>query len=83
MTREEIRNDILNINSPYILAELPTSVGKTRVALEFMHKKEVKGDILIVIPRLILIDNWKKEFTKWGYEPYLSKVTFTDRKSVV
>lgn len=77
MTREEIRNDILNINSPYILAELPTSVGKTRVALEFMHKKEVKGDILIVIPRLILIDNWKKEFNKWGYEPYLSKVTFT------
>jgi superfamily II DNA or RNA helicase len=77
MTREQIRNDILNLKSKYILAELPTSVGKTRVALDFMHEKEVEGNILIVIPRLILIDNWKKEFIKWGYEPYLTQVTFT------
>lgn len=77
MTREQIRNDILNLKSKYILAELPTSVGKTRVALDFMHEKEVEGNILIVIPRLILIDNWKKEFKKWGYEPYLPQVTFT------
>lgn len=77
MTREQIRNDILNLKSKYILAELPTSVGKTRVALDFMHEKEVEGNILIVIPRLILIDNWKKEIIKWGYEPYLSQITFT------
>lgn len=77
MTREQIRNDILNLKSKYILAELPTSVGKTRVALEFMNDKKVTGNILIVIPRLILIDNWKKEFIKWGYEPYLTQVTFT------
>lgn len=77
MTREQIRNDILNLKSKYILAELPTSVGKTRVALDFMHEKEVEGNILIVIPRLVLIDNWKKEFIKWGYEPYLTQVTFT------
>lgn len=77
MTREQIRNDILNLKSKYILAELPTSVGKTRVALEFMNDKKATGNILIVIPRLILIDNWKKEFIKWGYEPYLSQVTFT------
>jgi superfamily II DNA or RNA helicase len=77
MTREQIRNDILNLKSKYILAELPTSVGKTRVALDFMHEKEVEGNILIVVPRLILIDNWKKEIIKWGYEPYLSQVTFT------
>lgn len=77
MTREQIRNDILNLKSKYILAELPTSVGKTRVALDFMHEKEVEGDILIVIPRLILIDNWKKEIIKWRYEPYLPQITFT------
>lgn len=77
MTREQIRNDILNLKSKYILAELPTSVGKTRVALDFMHEKEVEGNILIVIPRLILIDNWKKEIIKWGYEPYLPQITFT------
>lgn len=77
MAREQVRNDILNLKSKYILAELPTSVGKTRVALDFMHEKEVEGDILIVIPRLILIDNWKKEIIKWGYEPYLPQITFT------
>ena len=77
MTREQIRNDILNLKSKYILAELPTSVGKTRVALEFMNDKKATGNILIVIPRLVLIDNWKKEFIKWGYEPYLTQVTFT------
>lgn len=77
MTRDEIRNDILGIKSNCILAELPTSVGKSRVALDFMNEKKVTGKILIVIPRLVLIDNWKEEFEKWGYEPFLPQVTFT------
>lgn len=77
MTREEIRNDILSLKSNCILAELPTSVGKSRVALDFMHDKEIKGKILIVIPRLVLINNWKDEFVKWGYEPNLQQVTFS------
>ena len=59
MTREQIRNDILGIQSNCILAELPTSVGKSRVALDFMKERDVKGRILIVIPRNVLIDNWK------------------------
>lgn len=77
MTRDEIRNDILGLKSNCILAELPTSTGKTRVALDFMNEKQIKGDILIVVPRLVLIDTWKDEFVKWGYEPYLKQVTFT------
>lgn len=77
MTREEIREDILNLNSNCILAELPTSVGKSKVALDFMNEKKITTDILVVIPRLVLIENWKKEFAKWGYEPYLNQVTFT------
>lgn len=77
MTREEIRKNILGLKSNCILAELPTSVGKSRVALDFMNEKQIKGKILIVIPRLVLIDNWKKEFVKWGYEPFLPQVTFT------
>lgn len=83
MTREEIRNDILNIRSKYILAELPTSVGKSRVALDFMHEKKITGKILIVVPRLVLINNWRDEFIKWGYEPYLKKNTvFTTYRSL-
>lgn len=77
MTREEIRANILDINNNCILAELPTSIGKSRIALDFMANKNIKGNILIVIPKLILIDNWKKEFVKWGYEPFLKQVTFS------
>ena len=77
MTRDEIRNDILKLNAKSILAELPTSAGKSRVAIEFINEKGLKGNILIVVPRLILFDNWKDEFVKWGYEDILKQVTFT------
>lgn len=77
MTREEIRENILKLKSNCILAELPTSVGKSRVALDFINEKQITGKILIVIPRNVLIDNWKKEFVKWGYEPLLEQVIFT------
>lgn len=33
--------------------------------------------ILIVVPRIVLIQNWKDEFKKWGNERYLDRVTFS------
>ncbi len=39
-----------------------------------IEPKQVK--ILIVIPRLVLIQNWKDEIIKWGYEQYLPFITF-------
>lgn len=79
MNREEVGNEIVNSPKPYILAELPTSFGKSKIALDRMAKvcKPVFGTrILIVIPRLVLIENWKEEFKKWGYEEYLNFVEF-------
>ena len=84
MNREEVRDEILKLTSPNILCELPTSFGKTRVALDLMHLKYPTIEhmnpttikILIVVPRLVLIENWKDEFTKWGYEKYLHYVEF-------
>ena len=83
MTREEARGEILQIDSPNILCELPTSFGKTRIALELLKSKipedkcnSTDTHILIVIPRLVLIDNWKDEFRKWGMESYLPYVEF-------
>ena len=83
ITREQVRDEILQVESPHILAELPTSFGKSRVAIDFMLK-HIHGmvdefttpKVLIVIPRLVLIDNWKDEFRKWGCEDYLEFVTF-------
>ena len=77
MTREDVRSNILNSTSNYILAELTTSLGKSRVALEFMHDRKVLDNILIVIPRKVLKKNWKEEFDKWGYSSYFNQVTFT------
>ena len=75
MTREEVRTEVLKIKNKNILCELPTSFGKTKIALDWI-KKRTKGSILIVIPRLVLIDTWKEEFHKWNMEDYLSNVEF-------
>ena len=82
MTLEEARDEILKIESPNILCELPTSFGKTRIALDIMRKRfpisniQEPIKILIVVPRLVLIDNWKDEFKKWKAEDYLIYVEF-------
>lgn len=83
LSREKARDEILQIDSPNILCELPTSFGKTRIALELLKSKipedkcnSTDTHILIVIPRLVLIDNWKDEFKKWGMESYLPYVEF-------
>lgn len=82
LTKEQIREDILGLNTHRILCELPTGTGKTRVALEFMKEKQLTGNILVVIPRLVLIEEWKKEFIKWGCEDYLPRVTFSTYVSI-
>ena len=75
--REEIGKDILKSKSPYLLCELPTSFGKSKIALDVMFKRcNKESNILVVVPRNVLKDNWKEEFIKWGYEDFLSQVTF-------
>ena len=83
LSRETITKDVKKFKSKHILCELPTGTGKSKVALDFIHFKNIKGKILIVIPRLVLIDNWKDEFKKWGYEDYLQDVEFTTYISIV
>lgn len=82
MTREKARDEIIQIESPNILCELPTSFGKTKIALDLIKTRLPEKrcgsntHILIVIPRLVLIENWKEEFKKWGMESYLQYVEF-------
>ena len=54
--REEVTKAIIESKAKNILAELPTSFGKTKNALEWLKNK--KGTTLIVVPRLVLIDSW-------------------------
>ena len=72
MNREEATTTIVNSRAKNILAELPTSFGKTKIALEWLKNKS--GTTLIVVPRLVLIDNWLDEMQKWGCD---RNVTFS------
>lgn len=79
MDRDELRDQVLNASSTSILCELPTGVGKSKIALDYMSSKLAATpslNLLIVVPRLVLIENWKEEFKKWGYERYLPYVEF-------
>lgn len=81
MTREETRDEVLNMSNPNILCEIVTGYGKSKIALDLLNKlypntNKLKSKVLIVVYRNVLIDNWKKEFAKWGYTKYLPYVEF-------
>jgi len=73
--KEDIQNKINSINTNLLL-ELPTGYGKTKLALDIINDVN-PNNILIVIPRVVLIDSWKDEIKKWGYKQTLDKITFT------
>ena len=66
MTREEVTKHIRESPKNNFLLILPTGFGKTYCALELIENRVKLGlPILIVIPRLFLIENWKKELNKF------------------
>ena len=79
MNREKVTKEILELSATYnnMLCELPTSFGKTRIAITVVSQHKNIKHILIVIPRNVLIQNWISEFRKWGMSSLLEKVTFT------
>lgn len=75
--RQNVNAQILNSPKHHIILEAGTGVGKTLMALHKMAQLFAPhSKILIVIPRLVLIDNWRAEFRKWHYDYMLPKVTF-------
>lgn len=76
--RQKLEQQILQTSKPAMIIEAGTGIGKSRLALEklsALFKSPFK--ILIVIPRNVLIQNWKEEFKKWNYTAILPYVTFT------
>ena len=76
MDREQAQEEIMNIRSNSILCELPTSFGKSKIGID-LALRDNPGSMLVVIPRLVLINNWKEEFIKWGLESWLERVYFS------
>lgn len=81
MTREEIKKLLEECNSKELVLELSTGYGKTLGALQYISKYNV-NKILIVIPRLVLVNNWIEEISKWGYNNLLDNITFTTYASL-
>ena len=79
--RDELSNLLNKSTSKEIVLELSTGVGKSKLALEFINKHSSKN-ILIVVPRLVLINNWKDEIKKWGFEELLNHIVFTTYNSL-
>lgn len=78
VSRNQVNEDILNMSNKHLLLELPTSFGKSRIAINIITHRNITPDkkILIVVPRLVLIDTWKDEFKKWGKEEYINDLSF-------
>ena len=80
MDRDSVNKEILELCDKHnnMLIELPTGFGKSKLALDILKKyiTDFQQEVLIVVPRLVLIDTWKKEFEKWGMKKYLLSVTF-------
>lgn len=63
--RKELEKEITNISNTNLLLELPTGLGKSKLALDFIKGKTNKGNLLIVINRIVHKENWLKEIAKW------------------
>ena len=79
--REELSNLLNKSTSKEIVLELSTGFGKSLLALQYINKTSPKN-ILIVVPRLVLINNWKEEINKWGFNNLLNKITFSTYTSL-
>jgi len=70
MTREEISQYALfalQRNNGGTLAIDP-GVGKTKIAINFIISRESKN-VIVLVPTINLIENWKKELEKWHIKP--------------
>ena len=63
--REDILQDILSVKQSNLLITAGTGVGKTYLSLKKAQSLNCKK-VLVVIPKLVLIDNWNKEIAKWN-----------------
>ena len=70
-TREQILQEVKNLNKKHLLLALPTGLGKSALALHLALDGTQAPKVLIVYPQTILKKNWKDEIIKWGYESHL------------
>ena len=82
MTKEEHSQRILELSDShkYLMLKLPTSYGKTKLALDIIKRHTNPSmfgtSVLIAVPKLVIIETWKDEIAKWGIPDWIN-ITFT------
>lgn len=78
-SREEIEEHLKNDRHLRYVFEIATGGGKTYLSILKMKQWHdmFGGEFLVVIPKNVLVNNWKLEFVKFGCEELLDSVTFT------
>ena len=78
MNRDNVLQEILNLEGVNTLLELPTGIGKSRMAIEKIKslRSRMGQHLLIVVPRNVHKENWEKEIKKWWPKCPLS-ITYT------
>lgn len=79
MTRQEVETLALNEikKSKYLILELPTGYGKTKLSIDILAKITStipKPNILILVAKRAHKQTWLDEFTKWEFNPTNSHI---------
>lgn len=85
MEREDIEQAILKEKGRHVLVTLPTSFGKTRIALKRTARLTcylTAPKILVLVPKLVIVNDWKNEMEKIGLQKLMPYVTFSTYKSI-
>ena len=71
MNRAQVQQEALDalLIRPGGTVVLDTGTGKTKVAIDFIKQSEYKY-VMILVPRIILKQNWLDELSKWGIKPH-------------
>lgn len=83
MTREEYTQQILELSdsNKTLMLHLPTGFGKSKIAIDIIKRhladKLMGCNVLIVVPKLVLMDNWKAELVKWEFPQHINVVMTT------
>ena len=78
MTREEYSKEILELsnNHKYLMLNLPTGFGKSKLMIDLVKKhfsdKLIGCNVLIVVPKNVLKENWKQELIKWDFPQFIN-----------
>lgn len=77
MNRQEVEEKLRECKCREYILQLPTSFGKTKIAIDLLNNFQSVNKILIVCPKLVLFQTWKDELIKWNKSELLNKVKFS------